>query len=120
MGFGYWAIEERETGQFIGELGFANFRRDMTPSLGDTPELGWALLSSHHRKGYATEALLAAIQWGDENLRNKNTAAIIDPDNIASIKVAVKVGYKLDKEVESSGRKSLLYRRPFSRNPNKS
>src|ERR1051325_287394 len=35
LGFGYWAIEENATGDFVGELGFADFKRDLVPSLGD-------------------------------------------------------------------------------------
>ena len=34
LGFGYWAIEEKAAGGFVGELGFADFKRDIEPSLG--------------------------------------------------------------------------------------
>ena len=65
MSFGYWALEEKETGRFIGELGFADFKRDIEPSLKGIPELGWALASPAHGKGYATEALRVVGAWGD-------------------------------------------------------
>jgi hypothetical protein len=42
MGFGYWAIEERTTGEFAGEIGFADFKRDTIPAMKDVPELGFA------------------------------------------------------------------------------
>jgi hypothetical protein len=42
-GFGYWAIEEKATGEYVGAVGFADFRRDMAPSLGEWPEVGWSL-----------------------------------------------------------------------------
>src|SRR5258708_19773253 len=61
LGFGYWAIEERTTGDFVGELGFADFKHDIVPSLDDRPELGWALASRVHGKGYATEAVPPAL-----------------------------------------------------------
>src|SRR5487761_1892271 len=39
-GFGYWAVEERATGTFVGEIGFADFKRDVTPSIRGVPEMG--------------------------------------------------------------------------------
>ena len=43
LGFGYWAVEERVTGSFVGELGFADYKRDLQPSLNGAPEIGWVL-----------------------------------------------------------------------------
>jgi hypothetical protein len=50
LGFGYWAVEELSTGQFIGELGYGQNERTFDPPLtllddaGRTmPELGWVL-----------------------------------------------------------------------------
>ena len=40
LGFGYWVVEDRATGQFAGEIGFSDFRRDITPSLEGIPESG--------------------------------------------------------------------------------
>jgi len=94
MGFGYWAIEEKETQAFVGELGFADFKRDMEPSIKGVPELGWVLASPAHGKGYATEAVRAAIAWGDTRFAKVRTVCIIHPDNLASIRVAEKCGYK--------------------------
>ncbi len=93
LGYGYWAVEERETGSYIGELGFADFKRDMQPSLGDMPEAGWAFVAAAHGKGYATEALRAVVEWGDRNVKAPITACIIGERNVASLRVAEKVGY---------------------------
>ena len=93
MGFGYWAVEEKSTGRFVGELGFADFKRDIEPSTG-VPELGWALVSRAHGKGYATEAVRAAVSWGDDHFGPARTVCIIHPANQASIRVAQKCGYK--------------------------
>lgn len=94
LGFGYWAVEEKASGRFIGELGFGNFQRDIEPSLSDVPELGWALVSQAHGKGYATEGVGAAIAWGDQHFGQARTACLIHPDNAASIRVAEKCGYR--------------------------
>jgi RimJ/RimL family protein N-acetyltransferase len=93
LGFGYWAIEERSSGAFIGEVGFADFKRDIALSMRDVPEIGWALVSATHGKGYATEAVGAAIVWGDANLPSARTVCMITPENAASIRVAQKNGF---------------------------
>jgi RimJ/RimL family protein N-acetyltransferase len=94
LGFGYWAIEEKDTASFVGELGFADFKRDIVPSIKGTPELGWALASRAHGKGYATEAVRAAVVWGKTHFGAARTCCIIHPENLASIRVAEKCGYQ--------------------------
>jgi RimJ/RimL family protein N-acetyltransferase len=93
LGFGYWAIEEKSTGSFAGELGFANFRRDIAPSMRDVPELGWTLASRFHGQGYATEAVQAAVAWGDARFGRTRTVCLINTGNAASIRVAEKCGF---------------------------
>ena len=93
LGYGYWAIEERAGGGFVGELGFADFRRTIEPSIDGIPELGWALDSRVHGRGYATEAVRAALRWADIHLEIGRTVCIIAPDNVASLRVAHKGGY---------------------------
>src|SRR5258708_26581689 len=90
LGFGYWAIEETATGRFVGELGFADFRRAVVPSL-DAPELGWVLATAAHGHGYATEAVGGVLAWADA--RFARTVCIIQPDNHASLRVAAKCGF---------------------------
>jgi RimJ/RimL family protein N-acetyltransferase len=94
LGFGYWAIEERAGGAFVGELGFADFKRVIEPPLDGTPELGWALVTAAHGKGYASEATRAAVAWGDANLSASRTVCLISPENLASMRVAEKCGYR--------------------------
>jgi RimJ/RimL family protein N-acetyltransferase len=113
--FGYWAIEEKATGEFIGELGFANFKRDIEPAMRDVPELGWALVSRVHGKGYATEGVRAAVAWGDEQRAFERTVCMIDVDNSASIRVAEKGGYREFRRTQFSGRPTLFYERDVPR-----
>ena len=94
LGFGYWVISDKETGRFMGEVGFADFRRVIEPSLDDTPEIGWALAPHSHGKGYATEAARAAVAWGEAHFGPVRTACIIAPENGPSIRVAEKCGYR--------------------------
>jgi RimJ/RimL family protein N-acetyltransferase len=94
MGFGFWAVEEIATGRFVGEVGLAEFMREMEPSLVGTPEIGWVLSQWSHGRGFATEAAQTAIAWWDENHGGSRTVCIIDPDNAASLRVADKCGYR--------------------------
>ena len=94
LGFGYWVVEEKATSAFIGEVGFADWKRNIEPSLGEMPEIGWVLASPSHGKGYATEAVRAAIAWGEGHFGESRTACIIDPGNLPSIRVAEKCGYR--------------------------
>jgi RimJ/RimL family protein N-acetyltransferase len=93
LGYGYWAATEKSTGRYIGDVGFADFKRDIEPSIEGVPEIGWVLASSVHGYGYATEAARAAIAWLDGALEPQRTVCIIDAENRASINVAEKLGY---------------------------
>ena len=111
LGFGYWAIEEKSSGRFVGEVGFADFKRDVAASMQDVPELGWALTPQFHGKGYATEAVLAALEWGDAHLRDVRTVCMISSDNTASIRVAEKCGYKEFERTLFDGSPTLFFAR---------
>jgi len=97
MGFGFWVVEEKASGKFVGEVGFVDYKRDIQPSLKGVPEIGWVLGSNAHGKGYATEAVRAVVAWGDAKFSlttgGARTACIIQPENVASIRVAEKCGY---------------------------
>jgi len=111
LGFGYWAVEEKGSGRFVGEVGFADFRRDITPSLGDEPEAGWVLAPWAHGVGFATEAVRAMHVWSDAHLRTSSTVCIIDPENARSIGLAQKCGYREFARSTYKGGPAVLFRR---------
>lgn len=111
LGFGYWAIEENISKKFIGELGFADFKRDISPSIEGVPEIGWAFAAHCHGKGYATEALKAALVWGDQNLNTPRTVCLIHGENTASFRLAEKSGYRRYAETIYNEQSNLLYER---------
>lgn len=98
MGFGYWGIEERVSNDFVGEVGFADFKRDVAPSIKGKPELGFALASRFHGKGYATEAVRAALSWADAHLPDRKTVCMVNPQNLASLRVVENCGYEISEE----------------------
>jgi RimJ/RimL family protein N-acetyltransferase len=111
LGFGYWAVEETANGAFLGEVGFADFRRVIEPPIRDTPELGWVVESRFHGQGFATEAVRAAVAWGDAHLRKKRTVCIIDPENVASSRVAQKCGFRELVRTTYLGEPTIMYER---------
>lgn len=111
LGYGYWVVEERTTGDYLGEMGFADFHRDIDPPLDGRPELGWALRTAVHGKGYAIEALQAIAAWGDAHFAGKVTAAIIAPENSASIHLAEKLGFVKTLETTYKGEPTLIFYR---------
>jgi RimJ/RimL family protein N-acetyltransferase len=111
LGFGYWAVEERASGTFVGELGFADFKRDIDPAMRGVPEAGWTFASPVHGRGYATEALAAVVAWGDERFSHGRTVALIDAENLASIQVAEKCGYREFMRALFSERPVIFYER---------
>jgi RimJ/RimL family protein N-acetyltransferase len=108
LGFGYWVAEEKATGKFVGEIGFADYKREIEPSLKGTPEIGWVLASAFHGRGYATEAVRAVVEWGDRTLEKARTACIIAPENLASIRVAEKCGYRQSQVTTYKGHDVLM------------
>jgi RimJ/RimL family protein N-acetyltransferase len=111
MGFGYWAIEERSTGAFVGDLGFADWNRELEPSIRGIPEAGWVLVPAAHGKGYATEALGAATAWADAHFGAARTVCIINPGNQPSIRVASKCGYREVTHAQYKGEPTILFSR---------
>jgi RimJ/RimL family protein N-acetyltransferase len=111
LGFGYWVAEDKATGQFLGEGGFADFKRDIQPSIEGLPEIGWALVPSAHGKGLATEAVRALCAWADAQFGKLRTVCIIDPENIASAWVAKKCGYQEVQRTTYRDHPTVLYRR---------
>lgn len=116
MGFGYWAIEEKATGSFAGDMGFADWKRDIEPSIKGVPEVGWVLSRHMHGKGLATEAVRAALAWGDTRFRTVHsglgrTVCIIHPEHARSIRVAQKCGFQELQRTTYHGEPTILFAR---------
>jgi RimJ/RimL family protein N-acetyltransferase len=94
MGYGYWAVREKQTKRFVGDVGLSEFRRDISPSLDGAPEAGWVLATWAHGRGFATEALAAVLAWHEKRFGHGRTVCMIAPENSASLRVAEKSGYR--------------------------
>ncbi|HEX2208435.1 MAG TPA: GNAT family N-acetyltransferase [Longimicrobium sp.] len=111
LGFGYWVVRERETERLVGEVGLADFRREITPLI-DAPEAGWVLAPWAHGRGLATEAVRAALAWADAHLAAPRTVCLISPENAASIHVAGKCGYREFARTTYKGEDTIIFERP--------
>ncbi|HEY5925125.1 MAG TPA: GNAT family N-acetyltransferase [Kofleriaceae bacterium] len=92
LGYGTWIVRDK-AGEFVGEVGLFDLHRAIEPAI-EGPEAGWVLARSAHRKGYATEAVQAALAWGEQQLGARTFTCIIDNDNTASLRVAEKCGFR--------------------------
>lgn len=111
LGFGYWTLETR-AGAFVGEVGLADFKRELSVDTAGMPEAGWVLNPDHQGRGYATEAMTAVLAWADQQLSAAQTCCVIEPDNKASIRVAAKLGYGSPVTVQLGEQALQLFRRP--------
>ena len=93
FGYGFWVVRERASDEFVGEVGLAEFKRDLEPSIEGTPEIGWVLAPRAHNHGFATEAVRAALAWFEGEFGRVKTVCLIDPGNAPSLRVAAKCGY---------------------------
>jgi RimJ/RimL family protein N-acetyltransferase len=107
-GFGNWVVEEKASGRQIGTIGFNERRRDDAPEFEGIQELGWMFDEWASGKGYATEALGAVLAWGRNHFGSTRVIAIAAPDNLASLRVAEKNGFREFRRGLSSGRQRIF------------
>jgi len=93
LGYGNWSIRLRDGGSYLGSVGVFDYRRDLQPPF-DAPELGWGVAPAHQGRGYAAEALAAALDWTDDVLGAPRAVCMIAPDNLASLRLAARMGFR--------------------------
>jgi RimJ/RimL family protein N-acetyltransferase len=89
-GFGMFAVLERVTGELVGRIG--PWQPEGWPGL----EIGWTLRSQYWGRGYATEAVNRCITYAFNELQRTHLISLIDPGNLRSIRVAERVGERLE------------------------
>ena len=103
LGYGQWAVEEKQSGRMVGRIGFLN------PEGWPGFEIGWTLARQVWGRGYATEGARRALQYAFTELNRDHVISLIHPDNQASIRVAERLGEKLEGKAEVFGREHLVY-----------
>jgi RimJ/RimL family protein N-acetyltransferase len=92
-GFGFWAVQVRASGEFVGFAGLNTLADDM-PVTGT--ELGWRLARSAWGHGYATEAATAAVRYGFDVLALREIVAVTMALNLRSRAVMGRIGMTTD------------------------
>ena len=103
-GYGWWAVEERATGLFLGRIGLYN------PEGWPGIELGWMLRRDVWGRGLATEGAAAAMDYGFDVVGADHLISLIDPANERSISVAEKLGERYERRLEHVGKPVSCYR----------
>ena len=111
LGHGNWAMRLTETGTYVGSVGVLDYHRDVTPPM-DAPELGWGIGGAFHGQGLAGEGLTAALEWADTVLKAPRTVCMIGPANLASLRLAGRVGYTPYADGTYHGEPTILLERP--------
>ncbi|MCM8556726.1 GNAT family N-acetyltransferase [Sphingomicrobium sediminis] len=113
LDYGTFGVFERYSGEFVGEVGYGDFQRNMGDGFDGVPEACWTIAEAYRGQGYAQEAAHAALQFTEDRLIASRTVALIHEDNGASIHIARKLGYKPFGERQYRGYRAILFARQF-------
>jgi RimJ/RimL family protein N-acetyltransferase len=105
-GFGKWAVISNATQQLIGYCGIAMAVIDHQ----NQPEIGYRFDSKVWGQGFATEAAAAALQYGLSQLRLPYILEIVEPANLASVRVLQKLGLNYQSATVFHGLPMDVYR----------
>ena len=104
-GFGLWAVILKENGKLIGDCGLVVQEVDGVEEV----EIGYHIRRDLWGQGLATEAAQACRDYGLSHLDCEKLISLINPANIASRRVAQKIGMRLSKEMEWRGQPTHVY-----------
>ncbi|RPF52055.1 ribosomal-protein-alanine N-acetyltransferase [Aquisalibacillus elongatus] len=102
---GLMVLQHKENNQPIGHAGLVPQTINGVAEI----EIGYWIARKHWGKGYATEAAEALKDFGQNNLGKERFISLIQPENIASRKVASKIGMSLEKEIQLKGQDVQIY-----------
>jgi len=86
--FGVWVMIERDGGVVVGDVGFIG-PPDETGSI----EVGYSVIPDRRRRGYATEAARAIVEWALSQPGVRVVVAGCDSDNAPSIRTLERLGF---------------------------
>ena len=120
FGYGLWAVERRDTGEFVGFIGFS--RPSWCAPFAPCIEIGWRFARSSWDHGFATEGATAALIWAKPNVTfpRGEVVSFTTESNRRSRRVMEKLAFTHDAGddfdhplvPEGAHRRHVLYRRP--------
>lgn len=96
-GYGFWALERKADGVFLGLTGIQDYKPEM-PLTGI--EAGWRLARHAWGQGYASEAAAAAVAFAFETLDAPQVSAITSTGNLPSQAVMRRIGMTARPELD--------------------
>jgi len=102
---GLWATIHTETGKFIGRCGLLPWTIDGQQEV----EVAYTIAQEYWGQGLATEAAQAILNYGFEKLNLSRLISVIDSENIASQRVAAKIGMTFEREARDEMGPFLIY-----------
>ncbi len=103
-GYGFWAVEERDSGEMVGRVGC------WQPEGWIGLEVGWTMRRLFWNRGYATEAAEASRDYAFTVLGASEVMSLVHPENLASQRVAMKIGEVLSGETTVFDHPARVYR----------
>ena len=102
---GLWATIHKESGNFIGRCGLLPWEIDGLNEV----EVAYTIAKKYWGQGLGSEAAQAILQYGFEKLNIPRLVCLIDAENIASKKVAMKIGMTFEKEARDKLGTFMIY-----------
>lgn len=123
-GYGLWATVRKDTGALIGRCGLIPWKviargpglvtlesaDEAGPGANEVEaEVAYMLGRAHHGLGFATEAAKASVAHAFGSIGLDRVICLVDPENVASLRVAEKVGFTPDGDVIEGGERFPLF-----------
>jgi len=106
FGYGMWLVFEKETGKLVGRAGVEH-REELNGEL----ELGYAIGTPWQGMGYATEVCLGILEYIREELGFEEVCSLVEQDNVASVHLLEKLGFREEMELQLDGRCYKKYKK---------
>ena len=111
IGYGPFLAIERNSGSIVAEAGLAQFRRGIGQAFDRAPEAMWKVDDRHQGNGIASEAMLNIMRWSDARQQEDRTVCMIHDTNIASRRIADRLGFQQFGHAAHRGSPVLLFER---------
>lgn len=105
-GFGSFSVTERTSGRYLGEVGLYQ------PAHFPEPEIGWILVAEAEGRGIAFEAAQMVRDWAYRTFGLRTLVSYIDRGNVRSIRLAERLGARLDATAQSCAYEAGVWRHP--------
>lgn len=104
---GLWATVERETGTFLGRCGLLPWRIDDVEEV----ELAFMIAKERWGEGFASEAAAGIVDYAEKRLGLTRLICLITHGNVASVRVAEKVGMTFERDYVDEHGPCMIYAR---------